>query len=400
MWEQCETLNNHIVELPRDLHQIPEVGLFLPKTSAYVAAELNRIGIPYVYSKGDSGLIAAIEGNASGKTIALRADMDALRMTEQNEELEYRSKHDGMMHACGHDAHTAILLGTAKALKEMEKELDCRVLLVFQPSEEGVTSGAMMMIENGLMEEIQIMTGLHVGTNVRSGMLGVCPGVSSATSRHFKIEVSGKSIHATSYHNGISALEIAVRLYTGIQSIVATEVDPKEKVVCVVTKLHSGTAQNIIPDYALMQGTIRTFNVSLSEFIYERISALIKAHSEQYGVEIKFHAPLKSTCVYNNPYLSELMMNSMKKIVGEENICIMAPGMGSEDFSRFTDIVPSVFFRLGIKNEGKGITQVAHQTDFKVDEDALIYGVKAFVQFVCDNQNGIDVKKAAEADDR
>ncbi len=392
--------NDYIIKLRREIHMYPEVDYDLPKTVALVKRELESMGIPYTEKYGKGSIVGYINPGKTDFTIGIRADMDALRMTEQNEELEYRSKNDGMMHACGHDAHTAILLGTAKALKEMENDLACRVALVFQPSEEGVTSGAMMMIENGLMEEVQIMTGLHVGTNVKSGMLGVCPGVSSATSRHFKIEVSGKSIHATSYHNGISALEIAVRLYTGIQSIVATEVDPKEKVVCVVTKLHSGTAQNIIPDYALMQGTIRTFNVPLSEFIYERISVLIKALSEQYGVEIKFHAPLKSTCVYNNPYLSELMMNSMKKIVGEENVCTVTPGMGSEDFSRFTDIVPSVFFRLGIKNEEKGITQVAHQTDFKLDENALIYGAETFVQFILDNQQGVDMKKAKEADDR
>ena len=167
-----------------------------------------------------------------------------------------------------------------------------------------------------------------------------------------------------------------------------------------MTKLHSGTAQNILPDYALMQGTIRTFNVPLSGFIHDRMQALAKSLSDMYGVEIKVHAPLKSTCVYNNPYLSEIMMKSMEKVVGKENVAKVEYGMGSEDFSRFTDIVPSVFFRLGIRNEEKGITQVAHQVDFQVDEDALIYGAMNFVQFVLDNQNGVDIKKAKEADER
>lgn len=147
-------------------------------------------------------------------------------MTEAND-CEYRSRHEGMMHACGHDAHTAILIGTAKALKEMESTLSCRVKLVFQPSEEGVTSGAIMMIENGVLDDVDMMMALHVGTAVDAGKLGICPGVSSASSRHFKIEVGGKSIHATAYHKGIDALAIAVKMYEGIQSIFANEVSSK-----------------------------------------------------------------------------------------------------------------------------------------------------------------------------
>ena len=320
-------------------------------------------------------------------------------MTEAND-FEYRSRHEGMMHACGHDAHTAVLIATAKALKEMEGELACRVKLVFQPSEEGVTSGAVMMIEHGVLDDVDMMMALHVGTLVEAGNLGICPGVSSASSRHFKIEVGGKSIHATAYHKGVDALAIAVKMYEGIQSIFANEVDPKERVVCRVTKLHSGTAQNIIPDYALIQGTIRTLNVPVSEHIHSRMLKLAESLSDLYGVEIKVHAPLKSTCVYNNPYLSELMIKSMEKVVGKDHVDIVEFGMASEDFSRFTDIVPSVFFRLGVKNEAKGIVCTTHQVDFDPDEDALIYGTKAFVQFVLDNQNGIDLEKAKASDER
>ncbi len=387
---------DYIIKLRREIHMYPEVDYDLPKTVALVKRELESMGIPYTEKYGKGSVVGYINPDKSDFTIGIRADMDALNMQEAND-FEYKSRHDGKMHACGHDAHTAILLGTAKALKEMEDTLSCRVKLVFQPSEEGVTSGAMMMIENGVLEDIDIMTGLHVGVNLKTGELGVCPGISTATSRHFKIEIGGKSVHATAYHKGIDALSIAVRMYTGIQTIAATQTPPSEKTVCVVTKLHSGTAQNIIPDYALMQGTIRTFNVPLSEFIHDRVQALAKSLSEQYGVEIKVHAPLKSVCVYNNPYLSDLMMQSMAKVVGEERVHEVEQGLGSEDFSRFTEKVPSVFFRVGIKNEEKGISQVAHQTDFKVDEDALEYGAKAFVQFVLDNQNGIDMEKAKKS---
>ncbi len=377
----------------------PEVDYDLPKTVALVKRELGSMGIPYTEKYGKGSIVAYINPNKTDFTIGIRADMDALRMTEANT-FDYRSRHDGMMHACGHDAHTAILLGTAKALKAMEKELACRVKLVFQPSEEGVTSGAVMMIENGVLEDVDIMTGLHVETSLDVGKLGVCSGVSAASSRHFKIDISGKSIHATTYHKGIDALAIAVKMYEGIQSIFANEINPKERVVCRVTKLQSGTAQNIVPNYAHIQGTIRTLNVPLSGFIHDKIKKLAKCLSDLYDVEIKVHAPLKSTCVYNNPYLSRLMFKSMEKVVGEENTVIAEYEMASEDFSRFTDIVPSVFFRLGVRNEAKGINQLAHQIDFKLDEDALIYGAKAFVQFVVDNQNGIDMNVAVESDER
>lgn len=391
---------DYVIKLRRELHMYPEVDYDLPKTVALVKRELDAMGIPYTEKYGKGSVVGYINPDKTNFTIGIRADMDALRMQEQNEELEYRSRHDGMMHACGHDAHTAMLLGAAKALKAIEKDLACRVKLVFQPSEEGVTSGAIMMIENGVMEDIDVMTGLHVGTNIDAGQLGICPGTSSPTSRHFKIEIGGKSVHATAYHKGVDALSIAVKMYEGIQSIAAREVPPQEKVVCIVTKLNCGTAQNILPDYALMQGTIRTFNVPLSEFIHERILALAKSLSEYHGVDIKVHAPLKSTCVYNNPYMTELMFKSMEKVVGKENVKTLSPGMGSEDFSRFTDIVPSVFFRLGTRNAEKGFTQVVHQTDFKLDEEILDLGAKTFCQFVIDNQYGVDTEKAKASDER
>ena len=387
--------NDYLVKIRREIHMYPEVDYDLPKTVALVKRELESMGIPYTEKYGKGSVVGYINPDKEGFTIGIRADMDALKMQEVND-VEYRSKHDGMMHACGHDAHTAILLGTAKALKEMEKDLNCRVKLVFQPSEEGVTSGAMMMIENGVMDDIDIMTGLHVGATLDAGSLGVCPGISTATSRHFKVEIHGKSSHATSYHKGIDALAIAVRMYNALQMVANREVDPKEQFVLSICKLISGTAQNIVPDHALMQGTIRTYNVPLSEFIYERLQKIAKGLSEEYGVEIDVHAPLKSVCVYNNHHLSKLMIESMKKVVGEDNVHIHEKGLGSEDFSRFTEKAPSVFFRLGIRNKEKGIDSALHHIDFQLDEDALKYGVGTFVQFVLDNQHGVDMEKGIE----
>lgn len=390
--------NNYIVKLRRELHMYPEVDFDLPKTVAVVERELEAMGVPYTEKYGKGSVVGYINPEKEGFTIGIRADMDALRMTEANE-CEYRSRHDGMMHACGHDAHTAILIATAKALKEMEKDLACRVKLIFQPSEEGFESGSVMMVENGVLDDVDIMLGLHVWTN-DVGKLGLCSGVVTASSRHFEIEIGGKSSHATEYDKGIDALAIAVKMYQGIQDIFANEVDPMERVICRVTKFNSGTAQNILPDSAVIQGTIRTLNVSVSEFIHDRIQKLAHCLSELHNVEIKVHAPLKATCVYNNPYLAKLMEQSMVKVVGQENIQNITYSLGSEDFSRYTDVVPSVFFRLGTRNEEKGIDRTFHQVDFEIDEDALKLGAQSFVQFVLDHQNGIDVEAARKSDKR
>ncbi len=384
--------NDYMVKIRREIHMYPEVDYDLPKTVALIKRELESLGIPYTEEYGKGSVVGYINPDNKDFTIGIRADIDALRITEKTN-LPFASKHEGMMHACGHDAHTAIVLGAAKTLKEMEKDLSCRIKLIFQPSEEGVTSGAVMMIENGVLDDVDILTGLHVGIHYPTGHVGICPGVSHASSRHFKIEVHGKSVHATAYQNGIDALSIAVRMYNAIETMTAREIGPAEKFVCVVTKLESGTAQNIIPNYAQMQGTIRTFTDELSEFIYERIQKIAKCLSEEYGVEISFHAPLKSSCLYNNPYLAELLKKSSEKALGEENVHEGSAVLGSDDFSRYTSIVPSVYFRLGIKNAEKGITKIAHENNFDIDEDALLVGAKTLVQFSLDNQNGIDMEK-------
>ncbi len=377
----------------------PEVDFDLPKTVAVVKRELEAIGIPYTEKYGKSSVVGYVNPEKEGFTIAIRADMDALRLQESLD-LPYRSKNDGYMHACGHDAHTAMLLGVAKVLKAMEEKLDCRVKLLFQPSEEGVKSGAIMMIENGVLDDVDVIIGQHVTHALETGVMGVCPGESQASSRHFKIEVFGKSAHAALSHTGIDALAVAVRMYNAIQLVLSREISPLERYLCSIGTLNAGTTHNNVADHAVMTGTIRTFNTELSGFIFKRIEQIAKGLSEETGAKITVEGPLKSVCVYNNPYLSELVMESMKKVVGEENTVYFNIGMGSEDFSRFGEVVPAVFFRLGTGNKKKGITASVHHDDFNISEDALINGVKTMIQFVVENQKGIDKEKMMKADTR
>ena len=392
-------IEEYVTDLRREIHMHPEVDFDLPQTVALVERELDRLGIPYTEQYGQGSVVGYINPEKEGFTIAIRADMDALRLQERVD-LPYRSQTDGFMHACGHDAHTAMLLGAAKVLKGMENELVCRVKLLFQPSEEGVKSGAAMMIEHGVLDDVDVIIGQHVTNELESGVMGVCPGESQASSRHFKIEVIGKSAHAAQSHTGIDALAVAIRLYEAIQLVLSREVSPLERYLCSIGTLNAGTTHNNVADRATMTGTIRTYNTPLSGFIFGRIEQIAQSLAAETGAKITTVGPMKSACVYNNPYLSELMMAAIRKVVGEDNTVSFPMSMGSEDFSLFGEVVPAVFFRLGTANAKLGITSKAHHDDFCISEDAMIHGVKTLVQFVCDHQNGIDLEKARKADTR
>ena len=392
-------IEEYVVKLRREIHMYPEVDFDLPKTVALVKRELSAMGIPYTETYGEGSVVGYLNPDKEGFTIAIRADMDALRLCERVD-VPYRSRHEGYMHACGHDAHTAMLLGAAKVLKSMEDKLACRVKLLFQPSEEGIKSGSVMMIEHGVLDDVDVIIGQHVTNSLETGIVGVCPGESQASSRHFKIEVVGKSAHAAASHTGIDALAVAIRLYNAIQLVLSREVSPLERYLCSIGTLNAGTTHNNVADHAVMTGTIRTFNTELSGFIFGRIEQIAQGLAEETGAKITAFGPLKSVCVYNNPYLSELLMNTMRTVVGEENTVFFKIGMGSEDFSRYGEVVPAVFFRLGTGSAEKGISSTAHHDDFNINEDAMIYGVKTFVQFVVDHQNGIDKTKLEKADAR
>jgi len=390
---------DYMIKIRRELHMYPEIDFDLPRTVALIKRELTDMGIPHTDKYGKGSVVGYINPSNSNFTIGVRADIDALKITEQTG-VEYTSRNEGLMHACGHDAHAAVLLGTAKMLKTIENQLGCRVKLVFQPSEEGIKSGAAMMIENGVLNDVDIMLALHVEGKIPCGKLGVCPGYAQASSRHFKVEIEGKSAHAASPHTGIDALAIAFRMYSAIQLIVSREIDPKDQYLCSIGKLDAGTTQNVVADHALMLGTIRAYKDEVSKYIFDRICKIGDSLSNETGAKITAVGPVKSKCVYNNPALSEIVLTSLVNVVGEDNIVPVLPRMGSEDFSHFGTNVPAVLFRLGTQNIDKGIDSVVHNSDFNIDEDSLAFGASAFAQFVIDNQNGLDMEKLYNSDER
>lgn len=389
----------YIIALRHELHEYPEIGFDLPKTIAVVKRELDKLGIEYTEEYGKSSVVATINPDKKDFTIGIRADMDALLIREKTD-LPFKSKIDGQMHACGHDAHTAMLLGTAKALKAMEDKISCRVKLLFQPSEEGQQSGAELMVADGVMDDIDVIIGQHIENWLDVGTVGVCKGASMASSRTVKIQFFGKTAHATLPHSGIDALAAAVKTYNDIQFMLTREMNPFDRYVCSVGKLSAGTTQNVIADYAEMLISVRAYKNEVDEHIAKRIEQIAKNAADELGARVEIKSDLKCFVVYNNPYISELLLSSAGKVVGDDNIAEMPVKMSSEDFSRYLTKKPGVFMRLGTRNEKKGCTTLPHNNDFLIDEDALPIGTDTCVQFVLDNMNGIDMQKVETSDER
>ena len=378
----------YIVNLRRKIHEYPEIGFQLPKTIGLVKQELEKLQVEYTEEYGESSVVAIINPQKTHFTIGIRADMDAL-LIEEKTDLPFKSKISGQMHACGHDAHTAMLLGTAKALKAMEDQISCRVMLVFQPSEEGVRSGAEELVRGGLMEQIDVIIGLHVENWLESGTIGICKGSSMASSRNFRIDFYGATAHATLPHTGVDALAAAVRTYTNIQYMLGREMNPFDKYVCSIGKLDGGTTQNVIADHAYMLGTIRTFDMAVDSFLDRRIKEIAENSAREIGARAEVTSTLKALVVYNDPAISDRVLEAAAKVVGADKIVHMPEKLSSEDFSRYLTQTPGVFFRLGTRNEEKGCTTLPHNNDFLIDEDALAVGTNTCVQFVLDNMDGL-----------
>lgn len=387
----------YIISLRHEIHEYPEIGFELPKTTAVVKRELDNLGIPYTTEYGESSVVGIINPDKSHFTIGIRADMDAL-LIEEKTDLPFKSKIKGQMHACGHDAHTAMLLGTAKALKAMEDKLECRVMLVFQPSEEGIRSGAEELVKGGLMEEIDVIVGLHIENWLESGKIGVCAGASMASSRNFRLDFYGRTAHASLPQTGADALAAAIRTYNNIQYMLTREINPFNKFICSVGKLEGGTTQNVVADHAYMLGTIRTFDMELDSFLIRRIKEIAKNTSSETGVEAVLDTSLKAYVVYNNPYISQLALKSAEKV--SLGIQTMPEKLSSEDFSQYLTKKPGAFIRLGTRNEAKGCTTLPHNNDFLIDEEAFVTGSDTCIQFVLDNMNGIDMEEVEKSDER
>ena len=379
-----------LVRIRRELHAHPELGWDLTETSALVRRELDKAGIPYEADKyGKNTVVATINPEKTGFTLGLRADMDALPIRENNEDKPYRSQNDGVMHACGHDAHTAMLIGTARALYEIRDRIPCRVRLLFQPCEEGRPSGARIMCEHGVMDDIDAIVMCHVNCLDETHVISSCPGTTNATSVAWKAVLGGKSVHVASPHMGKDALAAGVKIYNGIQTILGREVDPFDTCVMAVCKMHAGTTVSANADECVMEGSIRCLRDDTMVWARARLETLVRLVAEESGVTWSLGwsgDPLPSA--HNDPALYEAFAASARKVVGDGRFKLLLPSPGGEDFAYYEQVKPGLLFGLGMRNEAKGTVHPAHTKDWDIDEDALETGVKVFVQFVLDYAEG------------
>lgn len=383
-------MESFVINARRALHEYPEIGFDLDRTLAFLRGELDKMGVEYTESYGRSSLVATINPEKTGFTIGIRADMDALPITERND-IPFKSKIDGQMHACGHDAHTAMALDACRRLAEMRDKLNCRVKFIFQAAEEFPPSGAMLMVGDGLMEDIDVVIALHVTVSASAGEILLSPGPRNATSDGFHLEFYGKAAHAANQHTGVDAIMMAVKAYTEIEFMIAKEVKATNPVVFNVGAFNGGTANNIVCDHCSLYCTLRTHEASDAEYLIGKIKRIIQNIAEVSGGRAEFIHDKHYPTVINDERITELVRESAVKVVGEKNVLPhKTRGMGGEDFAYMLSEKPGCMFYLGIANKELGYTASVHKDNFMIDESALSVGSDIFVQFVLDHMNGIE----------
>lgn len=386
IWEEAHELDSWLSETRRDIHKHPELGMDEYRTREKVTTLLDDMGIPYETGYANTGVVGYIKGEKEGKTVALRADMDALPIQETND-VPYKSTVDGKMHACGHDAHTTILLGTASLLQQNREHLHGTVKLFFQPAEETV-GGAKPMIEEGVMENprVDAVFGLHVAPELPVGTIGVKYGQMNASSDTLLMTIKGDSGHGAYPHEGKDAILISSHVITALQSIVSRNVDPRESAVISIGEINGGKQKNIIADEVKMVGTLRTFTDEVRQLTLERIDELLNYTTKALGGGYEFELGTDGyTSLINDDAMVDLVKQAGVNMLGADEVTtIEQASMGVEDFAYFSKAAPSAFFRLGCRNEDKGIVHGAHTGAFDIDEDCLAVGVAMQVQNVFD----------------
>jgi amidohydrolase len=376
-----------LIAMRRDLHEHPELAFEEVRTSGIVAQRLNALGLEVQTGVAKTGVVGLLRGGASGpgaKTLAIRADMDALPILEEND-IEYRSQIDGKMHACGHDGHTSILLTVADILSKRRAELKGNVKFVFQPAEEMV-GGAEPMVEQGAMEQVDGVIGLHLISNYEIGRVGVRPGPVFAGAQRFDITVKGKGGHAAMPDSAVDPIVIAAQIILALQTLISRETSPFSPAVITVASVHSGTAFNIIPEQATLLGTMRAFTKEHQQYLARRVAEVANgiATAMGGGCEISWNDAIPP-CV-NDPAMTELVHKAASATVGEDHVDSGEEVMttGSDDMAIFLNTVPGCYFIVGARNEAKGIEYPHHHPRFNIDEEALPVGVEVLTRATLD----------------
>ncbi|MDC0762994.1 M20 family metallopeptidase [Brevibacillus sp. AG] len=373
-----EEIKDKVIAWRRYLHENPELSFHEEKTAQFVYETLLTFGNLEVSRPTKNSVMARLIGSEPGKVLAMRADMDALPITEENT-FEFVSKNPGVMHACGHDGHTSMLLGTAKLLSGMKDQIKGEVRFFFQHAEEVYPGGAEEMVQAGVMDGVDMVIGTHLWSTMEFGTVGICPGPMMAAPDTFWITVLGKGGHAALPHETIDSIAIASQVVTNLQHIVSRNADPLDNLVLSVTQFVGGTTHNVIPGAVEICGTVRSFDKNLRESVPGLMERVIKGITEAHGAGYKFKYEFGYRPVINDAEVTKLMEEVVEESLGAEWVEHMRPTMGGEDFSAFQQKAPGCFFYVAAGNKEKGITYPHHHPRFTIDEEALEVGVKMFV---------------------
>ena len=379
--EDVDEILPGVVADRRYLHENPELGFQEFNTAKFVSERLELLGIEDIRTGINvTGVTGLIRGTGAGpgkdKVVLVRADMDALPILEENM-ADYKSKNDGVMHACGHDAHTAILLGVARVLNDRRDQFAGTVKLLFQPSEEAHEGGAKGMIEKGVLEDphVDACFGLHVSSRLETGKISVGDGPINAAADSFKITIQGKGGHGAYPHLCVDPVVVGSHIVVALQTLVSREVNPTDKAAVSTCAFKSGDAFNVIPDTAMLGGTVRTFDPETRDLLEKRVQELVTGIASSMGATADIEYSRGYPSVVNDKAMAEIVREAAREVVGEENLVMGKPRMGAEDFSYFALERPSCFFNLGTGSEAKDTEWSHHHPRFDVDEDAMAQGI-------------------------
>ena len=390
IFEQCRRQFNDIVAIRRDIHQHPELGFDVHRTAGIAADALHALGMPVKTGIGRTGVVGDLEVPGASKRIALRADMDALPIQEMTD-VPYKSKIDGKAHLCGHDAHTAMLIGVARILSQLRSSLKMHVRFIFQPSEEASPGGAPAMIADGALEDVDEIYGIHVFPLHAVGEYATCTGPMLAQSDTFQITLTGRGGHAAFPHLTVDPIVIGAQFVTALQSIISRNVNPLDAAVVSVTQLHGGDANlqnglagaalNVIPPNVLIGGTVRTLQKSVQARVREQLERLIAGFAAANDATYTFDYQDGYPVTYNREPCVTTTLSAARALVAEDNVIFpVSPILGGEDFGYYSQEIPACFVMVGAGNAEKGIVNMCHHPQFDIDENCMIYGMALFVR--------------------
>ncbi len=402
---QADKIEQKVIDWRRDFHQHPELGNREVKTAEKIAAQLKAFGMEVQTGVAHTGVVGILKGGKPGPVVALRADIDGLPVTERvdlpfasKERTTYNGQEVGVMHACGHDTHIAMLLGAAEVLAGMKNDLQGTVKFIFQPAEEGAPQGeeggAFLMVKEGVLEKgpkPEVIFGLHINSQTEVGTLKYRPGGTMASADIFRIKVKGKQVHGAYPWNGVDPIVISAQIINGLQTIISRQTElTEDAAVVTVGSIHGGVRNNIIPEEVLLEGTVRAFNTDMQKLIHEKIKLTATKIAESAGATAEVTVQPQTPVTYNDPALTERMLPTLQATAGRDKVVLTKAVSGAEDFAFYQEKIPGLFLFVGGMAKGKKPEEVAphHTPDFFIDDSGLTLGVKTLTNLTLDYMAG------------